>query len=489
MHILSYRGPGMAGGVSAALSRLWNAEREEEDRWWHMLNSVLSASSEKGVEPEKVRDLSEEVIAGHYRYCNEFLWPVMHDLPEYATYRYGDRHLYQQFNLLFAESFGEHAGTRENTKCFVQDYQLALMPALLGVRYKSRSQLFWHIPWPRKVQQMHVPPLVEIAKGLLAAEVVGFHTKEYADNFMDFVSRHIPSARTDRGRMLITEGTDSKASRHSRVFNLHRARHRRPPVFTSGSTRVAVAPLGLDLEYWSGMASNHFDLSDDYRFDLLRNYPYVLSVDRGDYTKGVNERFKAIDRFFEQNPEWREKMVFAQICGRTRPGLQGFDSYWTHCKELAARVDSRWATGQWHPILWISSPVGGEDLSALYRQAKAMLVNPVRDGLNLTAKEFVACQAEDPGVLLLSPEAGAWHELGQAAVPVNPYDSEQMASSIASALSMGEAERALRRDLMQHKIGENTLDGWWKYFAGAWEEKTSRSHNKPGTTTGFSSIS
>ena len=157
-------------------------------------------------------------------------------------------------------------------------------------------------------------------------------------------------------------------------------------------------------------------------------------------------------------------MIFAQICGRTRPGLKAFDGYWQRCRELGESLNKRWATGYWQPLLWIDTPVSQDDLALLYRETPVMLVNPIRDGLNLTAKEFVACQSERRGVLLLSPGAGAWHELGYYTIPVDPQRTRRMADRVVAALTMRPSEKLARIDLMRQKLTANTLHHWWCSF-------------------------
>jgi trehalose 6-phosphate synthase len=195
----------------------------------------------------------------------------------------------------------------------------------------------------------------------------------------------------------------------------------------------------------------------------------VLSVDRTDYTKGILQRICSIDRFFESNPAYVGEVAFLQICQPTRLGLAAFDKYWEECQVRAYQVNARWATNDWRPLVWIDQPVAPPALSWLYKKAAALLVTPLRDGLNLTAKEFVACGDKDPGALLLSPGAGVWHELGEHALSVKPLLSDQISSQLSLALSMSREERMERSRRMKECLERNTLEDWWHKFTADME--------------------
>jgi trehalose 6-phosphate synthase len=374
------------------------------------------------------------VLDGHYRFCNNFLWPVMHDMPGQASYSAVDHRLYSKFNSLLARHIAG-AGRWWSPWYFVQDYQLAFLPICLAGFKRGHCLAFWHIPWPRSVAAEHLAVLRGLARALIACKAIGFHTKEYAINFLRFVDQHLPDSIVDWHRGLI-----------------------------NGRTHVLAMPLGVDLDWWQAASARQADVFDKHNLAALRARRFILSVDRADYTKGVAERLEMIDLFFERHAEYRNCVTFVQVCTRTRPGLPAFDAYWSRCRELAARLSLRWSQGGWQPLVWIETALAPEELAIFYREADAMLVNPVRDGLNLTAKEFVACQNAGPGVLLLSAGAGVWHELGNLSIPVHPQKSEQMADLVGAALTMRNAERLVRIDLMKEKLKQNTLHHWWCYF-------------------------
>lgn len=452
MNILSYRGPSTAGGVSSALARIIETCADGDQRWWYMDGCTLETRESAGSAPISVNKLPQAVIDGHYSYCNSFIWPILHDLPEHATYNERDRVLYQIFNTRFARQI-LRSGALKSDLCFVNDYQLALATGLIARSQSMKILLFWHVPWPTSVSAEHAPHIAAIAEGLLGASRLGFHTEEYALNFLNFVEEHLPGYAVDAESMSIVNRRDP-----SRV------------------TELTALPLGLDFRFWAQTAIESSPVHKD--LDVREKIPcrFVLSVDRADYTKAVMERLNAIDTFFEQNPHRLGETTFVQVCQPTRTGLPAFDKYWEKCRKRAERINARWRTHmqeagghrgrdsnpRWQPISWLDKPVPPKVLAWLYSKADSMLINPVRDGLNLTAKEFAVCSSK--GSLILSPGAGVWHEIGNNTVPLPSLDAEVMAGQIEAALKMPLSERTERLQKMKAIIRANTLKTWWRKF-------------------------
>lgn len=459
MDIISYRGPGKAGGVSPAIQLLMDAQ-DAGHHWWFMDDNCFKRTVGTPQVHAIVGTLPKEVVEGHYRYCNEFLWPIMHDLPEFATHNPDDEVLYDRFNRLIARNMLSGA---IGSSYFVQDYQLALMPQLLKRKVNRKIGVFWHIPWPKYVPDQFVKPLAHVVRALLAADVIGFHRKEYAHNFLHFVEYQVSDVFCSHAKLSIARDP----ARSDLAIGTYVS-----PYFDRGSpvalveecpqTQVLVAPLGLDFDFWNALSADH-NTTMHHR-QLLRA-PYVLSVDRADYTKGVTHRLDAIDLFFTTHRDMIGKLTFAQVCGRTRPGLSAFDNYWNECRTRVADLNGKFGNSDWKPIYEMDN-LNSAELSILYRNAKVMLVNPVRDGLNLTAKEFVVCQQAEPGVLALSSHAGAWDELGEHCVEVEPRTPAQMSYAIYCALHMDRTERAQRIESLKRCIKENELKPWGLKFQG-----------------------
>lgn len=468
MHIVSYRGPGMAGGVSTALARAWESNRSSASAWWHLTGDNLEMSVPRGTKATVVASLADALVQGHYRFCNEFLWPVMHDLPHYASYNSEDHAYYKTFNETLGWCIVRAAATSSSRGFFVQDYQLALLPQFLRSA-GLRSGVFWHIPWPSNVEDDAVPVICGIARGLLNAEIIGFHTQEYADNFLEFVRRYLPEFLCNPHRMVIWKGEqlarvdDVLWAAPNRAWALRTAGR-----VTKQVVRLAVAPLGIDFDYWRRMAASQ---TNTVWHPSLMRLPFVLSVDRADYTKGVVDRLRAIDLFFQQHPQLRERITFAQICGKTRDKLPAFEAYWQECQQLAGDLKEHWATPTWQPLTWLECSFGPADLAHAYNTASAMLIPAVRDGLNLTAKEFIACQGANPGALLLSSGTGAWQELKGHCLRIEPNNPQQIADAVWQAMSMDNHERRWRMSLLQDAVRTNGLSRWWQTFASALGEE------------------
>jgi trehalose 6-phosphate synthase/phosphatase len=441
MNILSYRGPSTAGGVSTALARINSNSADGKQRWWYIDKNSVQTRSNTDSEVLEIVKIPQKIIEGHYRYCNNFIWPVLHDLPQQAILDKEDRELYMQFNIRFARHFMRAEALRSSGLCFVNDYQLAISSGLLGNSPMLDVILFWHVPWPKTVTSEFRPYLVEIAEGLLGAVRLGFHTGEYAQNFLTFVHENMPMYEVDFADQVVASKTDD-----------------------SISTAVVACPLGLDVDFWVKKAEDSTPVHHDLDLSKEITCPFVLSVDRADYTKGVVERMNAIEEFFAKYPEQIGKLQFVQVCQPSRTGLPNFDHYWEVISGMGAAINEKLSTPEWKPIVWVEKPIPPLTLAWLYKKATTMMINPVRDGLNLTAKEFAACSKK--GAMLLSPEAGVWHELGSECLALDPDSREQMAHQIAASLKMSDEEKRSRLTVMKRKLRTNTLVKWWLDFEG-----------------------
>lgn len=444
MDILSYRGPAANGGVSSAMSLVSEKCASSTDLWWYVSDHHFcrfdSHKGERIVHPLNAQSLQE-----HYSYCNDFLWPVLHDLPELARYSESERISYRGFSSNIANRVTLQRA--DYGELFVNDYQFSLIPSMVR-NNRSHIGVFWHIPWPRVVAPEHLGPIAELALGLLSADSIGFHTEEYCENFFQFIAANLPHADLDFRRKVVTSVV---------------------PLSGRRTTQVKVVPLGIDFHHWKGLS----DLGEAGPHTIkLRDIPVVLSVDRIDYTKGVKERLAAIEKFFDEHSHWRGRVCFLQYGIRSRSGLGEYDNYWRECKHLAERINGRFGDESWQPLVWEESRGSSRELAAVYRRAEVMLVTPVRDGLNLTAKEYIACQNGRPGVLVLSRGAGVWNELYPHCISVDNLSSEELSHSILLALEMNVAEKRRRLASLQNIVKANTLNLWWKQVSGLEERET-----------------
>ncbi|CAN5390919.1 trehalose-6-phosphate synthase [soil metagenome] len=426
MNIVSHIGPGKEGAISAALERLYKSGGRNQT-WWYIGQEQIKCQSKSAVRHLPAENIPPQVCDSHYRFCNEFIWPVMHGLTGQAIYREDDFFLYKRLNTIFAEQIERQ---QSHDPYFVQNFQLALLPKLLK-NNGLESAIFWQIPWPAFVAEEHLGPVIEIAQSLLAAKAIGFNCQEYADNFNAFVDLHLPFINKSRAFGHVAE--------------------------------ILVTPLGIDIEYWS-------QREEENLVDPLGEMvtPYVLSIDKGEFSMGALQRLKAINIFFERNSHLREKITFVQICGRANPGIKAADKYWKDCQDEIALLSEKYGTASWQPLMTIAQPISSDQLAYLYRNAAVMLVTAVQEGLNLTAKEFIACQAnENPGILALSTGVGNHEEFGRYAMSFDPDDLEAIADVTTRCLLMPASLKVRRNLRLLQLLHKNPLQSWCDKFATA----------------------
>ena len=377
--------------------------------------------------------LSETEINRYYHgFSNRTLWPLFHSMHERAAFDRRDWDVYRAVNERFADVASESAGATDLV--WVHDYQLMLAPATLRQRLgEARIAFFLHIPFPPFDIFRLLPWDREILRALLACDLVGFHVQGYARNFIDCVERRL-GARVDRRTQRIEWG--------------------------DRTVQVGAFPIGIDFDDFAGKAREAPPAPEAGRERI------VLGVDRLDYTKGIPERFLAFERLLERYPEQREQVVLLQLAVPSRSQVAAYKQLKREIDELVGRINGRFATAAWSPIRYLYRSVPQERLVALYRDADVALVTPLRDGMNLVAKEYVACQVGDPGVLLLSEVAGA-SETMREALALNPYNIDDAADTLHRALTMGEDERASRMAALRRRERRYNVEHWVNGFLDA----------------------
>jgi alpha,alpha-trehalose-phosphate synthase [UDP-forming] len=378
----------------------------------------------------------EEEQGFYFGFANEGLWPLCHIAHTRPIFRVDDWEHYQTVNRKFAEALLEEMQHDDNPVVLVQDYHFALLPRLLKeARPDARVAIFWHIPWPNHEAYGICPWQSELLDGLLGADLIGFHLQAHCNNFLDTVDRALES-RIEREHFAV--------NRHGR------------------NTVVRPFPISV-----AGILENQapsIELPHLERVRLLNKLGVRASflgvgVDRVDYTKGIPERFHAIERFLEKYPAYRREFTFVQIGSPSRTHIRRYQQLMEDVLEEAERINRRFQTNDWKPIVFLNRHHSHEEIMQYYRTADFCLVTSLHDGMNLVAKEFVASRYDLHGVLILSRFAGASHELGDA-LSVNPYDTEQMADSIRLALEMGPEERRMRMQRMRAVVREHNVYRW-----------------------------
>jgi trehalose 6-phosphate synthase/phosphatase len=371
-----------------------------------------------------------EVRSFYSGFSNASLWPLFHSLSSRTRFARSEWDAYQEANERFARAAAEHAGRGELV--WVHDYQLMLVPALLRrLRPDLRPAFFLHIPFPPYDVFRLLPWDREVLLGLLACDLVGFHVAGYAQNFLDAVERRL-GLRVDRSAGLVEHG--------------------------ARTVRVDSFPLGIDFERYESAAVAAGTTALAAGRERL-----VLGVDRLDYTKGIPERIRAFEHLLELHPEHRGRVVLLQLAVPSRDEVLEYRRLKREIDELVGRVNGRFATADWSPIRYLYRQLPFDELVALYRTADVALVTPLRDGMNLVAKEYVACQVGDPGVLVLSRLAGSAETMREALL-VNPYNLDQTANALHRALTMDEAERRARMIALRRRERRDDVFAWVAAF-------------------------
>jgi len=380
--------------------------------------------------------LSKEEEAGYYYgLANEGLWPLCHIAHVRPTFRASDWQTYQEVNERFADAVVEEA-KRDDPIVLVQDYHLALLPGLLRHRLPGATIItFWHIPWPNPETLSICPWRAELITGMLGSNILGFHTQFHCNNFLDTVDRTL-EARVDRETFTVSYGGKVTA------VNRYPISIEWPPA--EAVTRKGVAECRADVHRRHGLVEDH----------LLG-----VGVDRLDYTKGIIERFLAVERLLEREPQWIGKFSFIQVAAPSRSSIPQYQDFEAQVRDAAARINERFGGEDYVPIILKIEHHEPPEVNEYYRAAEVCLVTSLHDGMNLVAKEFVAARDDERGVLILSQFTGAARELPEALV-VNPYDIDQCAGALHLALTMPLTEQRDRMRIMRALVREFNVYRW-----------------------------
>ncbi len=431
------------GGLASALEGL---ETEEEQLWvgwpggavedFEDLAKVREELHFSGVRPVF---LTRDEVNGFYEgYANSTLWPLLHYMVERAKFSASWWETYHSVNQKFADAIIEVA--EANDKIWIHDYHLLLVPAMLrGMRKDLRVGFFLHTPFCSSEIFRALPERTEILKGMLGADVVGFHTYAYLRHF--------------RSSLLRVLGWESEME-----GIWHDGREVRMGVYPIGHNHV-----GFERE----MSHPDFPaILEQHRQDLAGKR-MILNVERLDYTKGLPEKLAAMRRFLERHPEKRDDVLFVLIAVPSRQGVQEYDALTEEVQREVGAINGEFGKVGHAPVQFLHRGYPLADLAAFYALCEVCLVTPLRDGMNLVAKEFLDCQRPEfisrPGVLILSEFAGAANELSHA-LQVNPHDVDEVATAINRALEMPDAERSMRIGMMQGQLRKQDNHSWARRF-------------------------
>ena len=400
--------------------------------------------------------LSKEEEAGYYDgFANEGLWPLCHIAHTRPIFRASDWEWYQRVNEKFAAALLEEMEGSAHPIVFVQDYHFALVPRLIkAARPDARVAIFWHIPWPNAEAFGICPWQARLLDGLLGADLIGFHIPLHCNNFLSTVDR-VLEARTDREHMTARRDGHTSAVRPYPVS-----------VAFDGSKPERKTP-----------APSRDELLKEFG---LRCETLIVGVDRMDYTKGIIERLMAVEKLIEEHPYYLERLTMVQIAAPSRSRIPSYIELNRKVKETVERINQRYQTAQWKPILLIERQCSHAEVDLWYRAASVCLVTSLHDGMNLVAKEYVAAHDDEDGVLVLSKFTGAATELLDALI-VNPYDIEGVAEAIHQALEMDLDERRKRMQRMRHHVMDHNIYRWAASILGDLRELRMESSDTANT--------
>jgi trehalose 6-phosphate synthase len=442
-----------AGGLTSALDPLLQAVGGVWIAWGSgdADAAVVDADDRVPVPPESpgytLRRLwlDQRDVHGYYLgFANQFLWPLCHLRPALTRVRARHWERYRRVNRRFAEAVVDEA-RGGGAAVWFHDYHLALAPATVrAIRPDLTLAHFWHIPWPPLEIFRVTPQARDLLEGLLANDLMGFQLPSFCANFLHCVEE-VLGAEVDRAASTAT--------------------------YRGHTCHVRPFPISIDVGAFRREASR-----PEIAVQVARlRERYVtgdgqlgVGVDRMDYSKGLPEKLKALDFLWERHPEMRERLTFVQVAVPSRTDIEAYDELTHKVERLVWEINDRYGTARWRPVHLIKRALPAERLAVLYRAADLCIVSSLQDGMNLVAKEYVASQIDDRGVLLLSRFTGAIAELEDGAVEVNPYDPEDFAQRIRDALAMPRGERRRRMRRMRSML--RPIYDWMSDIFRAWGE-------------------
>jgi trehalose 6-phosphate synthase/phosphatase len=423
--------------IMRACSGVWvahgagTADRETVDRY----DQIRVPPDDPSYTLRRVWLTEEEERGYYYGFSNEGLWPLCHLAYVRPAFRAGDWRTYEDVNAKFAEVVAAEANT-DSPVILIQDFHFALLPELIRKKIpKATIALFWHIPWPNAETFGVCPWKREMLLHMLSADILGFHTRYHCQNFLDAVDRFV-ECQIDHEHMTVT--------------------------LQGHVCRVAPYPISIEwpprwLQYLPDVAACRAAVHERYR--IGPEVTIGLGVERWDFTKGILERFQALEILLDKNPRHRGRISLLQIAAPSRSQLPAYQALQQQTYSEVERINTKFSEGDWLPIVLIDEHQEPLRVFELYRAADFCLVNSLHDGMNLVAKEFVAARDDEDGVLILSTFAGASRELAEA-VLINPFDVTETANAMEIAMRMDRDERRSRMSLMRRTVKENNVYRW-----------------------------
>lgn len=424
----------------------WSGITNEE------LNTELETKVNKAITREQcvsVNLTQNDLDLYYYGFSNRTLWPLFHYFIEYTEYSPESWEAYKAVNQKFADKVLEYA--EDGDKIWIQDYQLLLVPAMIKAEKPNLSIGFFnHIPFPSYEIFRIFPKRKELLEGMLGADLIGFHTYDYERHFLS-------SAK----RILSLEVNFNKVTYNNRII------------------KVDSFPMGIDYEKFEQAALIHDKKGEDEKSEIQKRLDQhlqnedgikmILSIDRMDYTKGIPNRIKAFEYFLKKYPEFQEKIRLIMLAVPSRSQVPQYQRLKQETDELVGRINGEYSTVSWTPIWYFYRALPFDNLIDLYTSSDVALITPVRDGMNLVAKEYIATRTRKDGVLVLSEMTGASKELNEALL-INPFNYEEIADSIKQALEMPKEEQTKRIQALQERVSRYSVKKWANEFMSSLDQ-------------------
>ena len=380
-------------------------------------------------------------------FCNQILWPLFHYFPQIPVYSEASWESYKRVNQLFCDFIVSNYKPKD--VIWIHDYHLMLLPKFLREKIPdAKIGFFLHIPFPHYEIFRQLPWAKEILESLGRSDIIGFHTQSYCDYFLEAV------------KMIL------KANKETKGFS-----------YQGRKVMVDKFPIGIGYKNFSQLKNKEevSKLAKSIKSKYI-NQKIILSVDRLDYTKGIVNRLLAFEQFLKTYPEYKTKIALLELIVPSRAEVAEYSSLKKEIDELSGRINGQYGTPFWTPVKYFYRNLNLSSLVALYRVADIALVTPLRDGMNLVAKEFIASQGKDPGVLILSKLAGAAEQLDQA-ILINPHNINEMVHAIKEALEMDTIEKQLRVEVMKRCVKKYDILFWAREFLSSLEMCSSKKEN------------
>ncbi len=430
------------GGLATGLNSFHQEHESLWIGWCGLASDTIDAHTRRTIESTLKNDylsiptfLSSKDIRQFYSgFCNKTIWPLFHYFSNYAIYNNKLWESYRHVNRLFAQTIKQVA--QPDDIIWIHDYHLFLLPRMLREHCPdTQIGFFLHIPFPSYEVFRLLPWRKELLDGLLGSDLIGFHTYDYVRHFMSSVRR-----------VLGYEHTFDQLTVDNRII------------------KVDAFPMGIDYQRFADASCETGWLSEvKSRCKTQDDCRIIISIDRLDYTKGIPQRLKAFDHFLDMYPEYKSRVTLIMLAVPTRTTVVDYRNLKQYVDELVGRINGKHGTIDWMPIWYLYRSLPFEKVVSLYNIADVALVTPLRDGMNLVAKEYIAARKDGLGVLILSEMAGAVREMGEAII-VNPNSMQDVAEAIYEALIMPESEQVERNAVMKKRLSRYDITTWQRDF-------------------------